>query len=260
MGYIYISAKLGHDQINIKIDGNEFVPILIEYGELKRIVETGNFTKPFQCFYYFGKGLNSNENTLYIGYILNEGSIGEINIETEYDANKVLTSKDGFNYVFENDLTVPAHISKIKEFLIFELPDGFDVDDTNYKSNLITKSLKGSNNLRFKFENISDYKPEPLKIEFSRMETEFFNFIKIVNIGLLFVIVNLSLLWLLGVIPFKIGYSGYILSIIVLIYGLSIGKFSSSNFFEAVNYTYSWIPIILGILGFGAQIIYKIIK
>jgi hypothetical protein len=249
-----------HPKINIKIDGNEFVPILIEYDELKRIVETGNYTKPFQYFYYFGKGLNSNENTLYIGYILNEGSIGEINIETEYDANKVLTSKDGFNYVFENDLTVSAHTSKIKEFLNFEIPEEFNIEATNYKSNLITTSFKGSNNLRFKFENISDYKPEPLKIEFSRRETKFFNFIKIVNICLLFGIINLSLLWLFGIIPFKISYVGYILSIVAIVYGLSIGKFSGSNFFEAVNYTYSWIPIILGMLGFMAQMIYKIIK
>jgi hypothetical protein len=77
---------------------------------------------------------------------------------------------------------------------------------------------------------------------------------------MLFVIVNLSLLWFFGLIPFKISYVGYILSIIALIFGLSVGKFSSANFFEAVNYTYSWIPIILGIFGFVAQIIYKIIK
>lgn len=249
-----------HPKIKIKIDENEFIPILIEYDELKKIVETGNYTKPFQYFYYFGKGLNSNENTLYIGYILNEGSIGEINIETEYDANKVLTSKDGFNYLFENDLTAPAHTSKIKEFLIFEVPEEFNIEATNYKSNLITTSFKGSNNLRFKFENISDYKPEPLKIEFSRRETKFFNFIKIVNIGLLFVIVNLSLLLFFGIISFNISYLGYILLIVGAILNFIVGKFSSANFFEAVNYTYSWIPIILVILLFVTQTIYKIIK
>ena len=249
-----------HPKINIKINGNEFVPILIEYDELKNVVETGNFTKPFQCFYYFGKGLNSNENTLYIGYILNGGSSGEVNIETEYDANKVLTSKDGFNYVFENDLTVSAHTSKIKEFLNFELPEGFVVDDANYESNLITTSFKGSNNLIFKFENISDYKPEPLKIEFSRKETKFFNMIKIFNIVLLLLVVDLLILWFFGIHPFKISYIGYILSIIAIIYGLSISKFSSTNFFEAVNYTHSWILIVLVVLSFIFQMVYRYIK
>lgn len=249
-----------HPKIRIKINGNEFVPILIEYDELKNVVETGNFTKPFQCFYYFGKGLNSNENTLYIGYILNEGSSGEVNIETEYDANKVLTSKDGFNYVFENDLTVSAHTSKIKEFLNFELPEGFVVNDANYESNLITRSFKGSNNLIFKFENISDYKPGPLKIGFSRKETKFFNMIKIFNIVLLLLVVDLLILWFFGIHPFKISHIGYILSIIAIIYGLSISKFSSTNFFEAVNYTHSWILIVLAVLSFIFQMVYRYIK
>lgn len=244
-------------KIKIKIDEKEYYPILIEYDELKKIVESGNLARPYQYFYYFGKGLNSNENTLYIGYILNEGSTGEVNIEAEYNANKVLISNDGFNYFFEIDLTAPGHTSKIKEFLNFKVPNEFNIDDTNYKSNLITTSFKGSNSLRFKFEKTSDYKPEPLKIEFSRGETKFLNYVKIVNIILTFVIVNLSLLWLFDLIPFKISHIGYILSAIVLFEGLVIGAFSSATFIEAIKYTYSWILIIFGILGFVVQTVYK---
>jgi len=246
-----------HPKINIKIDGIDHTPILIEYDNLKKIVETGNFTKPFQFFYYFGEGLNSNENTLYIGYFLDEGSVGEVNIETEYLANKVLSTEDGFNYIFEYDLTFPGHIFKISEYMNFKIPEEFGIDYTNYKSNLITTSFKQSNNLRFKFENISDYKPEPLKIGFSRSETKLFNYIKIVNMILLFLIVNLILLWFFGLIPYNNNNLGYILSGIAIIYGSSVSKFSSANFFEAFNYTYSWIPIILGVLVIFAQIFTK---
>lgn len=246
-----------HPKIKIKVDGVEFTPILIEYDELKKILKTKELAQPF---YYLGKGVNSNENTLYIGYILKEGSVGEIDIETEYNANKVLTTQDRFNYVFETDLTIPGHISKIIEFLSFEIPDEFNIDNTNHKSNLITTSFRHSNNLRFKFKAISDYKGGPLRIEFSRKETRFFNIIKIVNICLLFVIVNLLMLWFFRIIPFKISYMGLIFPIIALICGSLVGKFSSANFFQAVTYTHSWIPIILGILGCVALPLYKIIK
>ena len=247
-----------HPKIKIKVDGEEFVPILIEYDELKKILKTKDLVQPF--FYYFGKGLNSNENTLYIGYILKEGSVGEIDIETEYNANKVLTTQDRFNYVFETDLTIPGHISKISEFLSFEIPDEFNIDNTNHKSNLITTSFRHSNNLRFKFKAISDYKGDPLKIKFSRKETRFFDIIKIVNICLLFITVNLLMLWFLRIIPFKISYVNFIYPIIPLICGLLLSKFSSATFLQAVTYTYSWIPIILGILGSVALPLYKIIK
>jgi len=249
-----------HPEIIIEIDGNKCPVNLIEYDDLKKICETEKSIDPSQCFYYIGKGLNSNENTLYIVYILNEGSTADVTIEIEYDASKILTSEDGFNYIFGYDLTSPAHVSKIKEFLIFEVPENFNIDDTNYKSNLITTNFKDSNNLRFKFENVLDFKSESLKIEFSREETKFLNFIKIVNIMLLCGIIFLSLLWLFHAIPFQIKYLSYIFLIVGVIINLIIGKLSSTNFFEAINYTYSWIPIALGILGFIIQIFYKNIK
>ena len=127
--YVEITAN---PKINIKNNGNEFVPIRIEYLELKSIVESGNFTEPF---YYLGKGINSNENTLYVGYISNTAKT-EVNIEFEYTSNRILTTVDGFHYIFEYYIFTPIHASKINDFLNFEIPEEYSIDNSNYESNL----------------------------------------------------------------------------------------------------------------------------
>ncbi len=233
----------------IKINNRNDFAGRINYDDLKKKLEFGNFTEPF---YYLGKGLNSNENTLYVGYNSNEAK-NEVNIEFEYTSNKVLTSEDEFHYIFNYYIFPPRHTSNYIEFLNIEIPEEFNIDKSNYEYiNLGKESSERPNKLRFKFMNQSDFKSGELKIEFSRNNTKLFDYIKIVDILLSFCVINLLLLWLFRIIPFENLYLDKLLEIIgfIIVTSISLGIFFGSNYGATIKYTYFWIPILLEILVF----------
>ncbi len=241
-------------KIKIITDKEEYSLKRIEYGQFTEGQKKG-FTKPF---YYFGKGQNSNNNTLYIGYNLPEDSDAEIVIEIQFEANKVLTSEDGFNYVFNYNLTFPLQHYGYIEFLTFDISKGgFTVDDTNFQSNLITKKFKNSDTLKFKFENV-DSEISPLEIKFSSIETKKYNNLVIANYFLLLLAIFIIIIRLniFNIIYFKnsnikkIGsqfifiINNNIKSLSIFIIGLDIGSFSVISF-DIIIYTKTWIPILI---------------
>lgn len=246
-----------HPKISISIDDNLFIPESIEADEVSNILKSGKLPKPV---YYFGRGLNSNENTLVILYILNEGANGVINIEFEYKANKIITKIDNYNYVFKYYLSVPGHTSKIKEFIGFEIPNEFVIVGTNYKSNLITKLFKDSRNLRFKIDSLLDISTQPLEIEFSRNETTLFNLIKYLNFLFLIPFFLLIIHLTKKRLPFdvKLPYriAVYVLTTVVIPSVLI--KDNSANLFDAFIYTNSYIPFSSSIILAIAFEIFKI--
>lgn len=229
-----------HPKISISIDDNLFIPESIEAEELNNILKSGKLSKPV---YYFGKGLNSNENTLVILYILNVGANGVINIEFEYKANKIITKIDNYNYVFKYDLKMPGHTSKMKEFIGFEIPNEFVIVGANHKSNLITKLFKDSRNLRFKIDSLLDT-AQPLEIEFSRNETTLFNLIKYLNFLFLIPFFLLMIHLTKKRLPFdvKLPYRVAVYVLTTVVIPTVFIKDNSANLFDAVIYTNSYIP------------------
>lgn len=214
----------------INIDGQSKTAAKVDFDELD--------SNPYQYFYCIKEGY------LFIGYELPEGSIGDIGYDIEVDGSKVINTTDYFNYIFSDWLITPAYSRDIRLFVIFELPDEFVIDDTNYKENLVIIPKENSNQLRFRFDDSPQLRKESFQIKFSRSETKVLNYVKFANIPF-----SIGLFIFLFLVYYKkTSYktvSKVLSALITTVLSIITMVFSIEMIGQAFVYTRMYIPIIL---------------
>lgn len=234
-----------HPVIQIILDHEQIVPDPIGYDELVEILNDPYhvFTEPF---YYFGKGVNLNNVTLYIGFTLPENSTAQIAYSFEYDATQLIKTQDGFNYNLVRRINVPLFSSTVEHYLKIEVPLEFVITSSNYQTDLISQ---GTRFRVFEFQKPTDYTNEEeaiIKIDFQRNETPVYNFLQILYI-IIFVFFIFLLVFRRDLVVKNIKLIAP--SLITTLLPFAFTQLSLNyNWIGSFIYTRSYLPIITVIL------------
>jgi hypothetical protein len=228
-------------RVTVNIDGKELQAYNVSLEKLDEL--DWNKSPEIKFLYYLGEDPQVKSNFIIIRYILNKNEIANLSIELTYDAKEKVLSEDGFNYQWEYGLLFYVWSKKpISRFINFIIPDGFYIEDESIKSHIIKSS---SNMIAYKFVESGKFSNNPFILYFSRHETVIYNVLKIFNITILLISITILILILTKIIKYKSIHFKIYSGIISFFYAFILGKLSNSNFFEAVIYTWSWIPLIL---------------
>jgi hypothetical protein len=187
-------------------------------------------------------------NILQFSFPLNQTSSALFNLEIEYGSKKILHRIDSFNFELHYDLLTTPVFPKI-ETLIVKIPKEYYISEVNHEEYIM---LPGQNIIYFNNINSRKFIGDLLIIQFSKLGTGFYDFIKIINVLLFIGVVIFFALhyWKKKMESFykmmtniNGGISVYFLSV--------IGLFSSSEIWVAILYTWTVIPLFF-LLIFGS--------
>jgi len=244
-------------KVHLVLEGKQQVVPNIDYSILKESFDQKKFNRNF---YSWVKNPNSNDNFLYIGFHSKKQEPAEFNLAVNYNRDRIIETDDNFFFRFS------YHISQIfpkspSGFLHIKLPEGYHVDKTNHEQMLLADNSYGSSELHFSVnDNVSIF-VEPLNINFSRNEANFFRILRKIHLWVLILSPLFVVLWYFNLFHLKTFHIGtikkWVFGIASIIYPIILSNYcTTARFKDSFLYTRSWIPIFI----ISVYILYIIMK
>ncbi len=243
-----------HPRISFLLDNQPKTLTKITYEELSKIIQNGSelTTSPI---YYFGKGNNLSNNTLYFGYNLPINSTAELKYSFEYNSKNLISTSDGFNFRLKYPLIFPIYLKEIDQYWKFEVPSDFIIKDTNFKEQLLSQDTHLA---VWKFNDIDEFfTGNFFIINFQEMQTQIYDRIRIVNILLSVFLIATPIFLYRKLVNKPKQFKRLLLipSISFLIEIIYYVLFQTYQLFNVIIYTWLFLPI-FGIT-FSLSLIYK---
>ena len=246
-------STIDHPRIDFILDKKQKTITPITFEELNEIIESGNELTIPTPFYYFGKGNNLSNNTLFFGYRLPFNSTAELEYHFEYDSSNLISAKDEFNYKLSYNIINPLYLRELEEYWKFELPSEFVITNTNYKDQLVSQDV---HSCAWKFEDVAEYFGEnKLIIDFQRQETPTYDFLRYANI-IAFSALILSLIFFYDKVKNNLlAFLMYpVIDFLLFVFAILLNSY---DWLSAFTYTFTYLSLIWILIVLIAKIILK---